>query len=337
MNLFALLLWAAVIIGSALLIVHLRSARAGGGGPVHDLSEAAFLIGGPPRVVDAALAALHSDGRIAVGGPGIVVPRPGATPRSHVERAVLQELDAAPHQALHELRLAVMRGAAVQEIGDGLAARGLMVTAEVRRAGQRWCRTLLFGWVALFILSFALSTGDTGYYELPFIFKSGPVLFVGILVATLCAAYNARRVTPAGRRAATAYQRDHVYAPDAGHQVGLRGLRAVPDEELRTQLIAAARMPVTGRTVGSHASSSSSSSGTDAALFATLHWCAGTPGNGGGCGGASGGTGGGGGGGCSASACSGGSSGSSCSSGSSSSGSSCSSSSGSSCGGGSSS
>ncbi|MEU9706897.1 TIGR04222 domain-containing membrane protein, partial [Streptomyces sp. NPDC047981] len=70
MNLFALLLWAAVIIGSALLIVQLRAARAGGGGPVHDLSEAAFLIGGPPRVVDAALAAQHADGRIAGGGPG---------------------------------------------------------------------------------------------------------------------------------------------------------------------------------------------------------------------------------------------------------------------------
>ncbi|MDT9690132.1 TIGR04222 domain-containing membrane protein [Streptomyces sp. P9(2023)] len=343
MNLFALLVWAAVITGSVLLIVRLRDARADRGGYVHDLPEAAFLIGGPPRVVDSALAALHADGRIAVGGPGIVVARPGAAPRDHVERAVLQELAAAPHGALHHLRLAVMRSPAVQEIGDGLAARGLMVDPAARRAGRRWCLMLALGSFGLLILSFALSVGvDTGLYELPLIFKVGPVLFAGIVTALLCGAYNAHRATPAGRRASLAYQRDHAYAPDAGHQVALRGLRAVPEPELRTQLIAAARMP---RPVTTH---SSGSSATDAAMLATLHWCAGTPGNGGGCGGAPGGTGGGGGGtdsgfgvgSCSASACSGGSggssgsSGSSCggsSSGSSGGGSSCSSSSGSSC------
>ncbi|MFD3942626.1 TIGR04222 domain-containing membrane protein [Streptomyces sp. NPDC058579] len=346
MNLFALLVWAAVLTGSALLIVHLRAARADRGGSIHDLSEAAFLIGGPPRVVDSALAALHSDGRIAVGGPGIVLPRPGAAPRSHVERAVLQELAAAPHGALHDLRLAVMRGHAVQEIGDALAARGLMVPPEVRRNGRRRCLALALGSFGMFIPSIVLSVAvDLDSFQVPFVFKVGPVLFAGLITGLVCGAYNAGRTTRGGRRAAGAYQRDHAFAPDAAHQVALRGLRAVPDEELRTQLIAAARMPR-----AAHASSSASSSASDAALLASLHWCAGTPGNAGPCGGGSGGTGGGGGGtdsgfgggGCSASACSGGSSGSggggsSCSSGSSSGGSSCSSSSSSSsCGGGSS-
>ncbi|MGW6570256.1 TIGR04222 domain-containing membrane protein [Streptomyces sp. NPDC054975] len=355
MNLFALLVWAAVITGSALLISRLRAARADRGGFVHDLFEAAFLLGGPPRVVDAALAALQSDGRIAVGGPGIVVPRPGAAPRSHVERAVLQELAAAPHGALHDLRLAVMRSPAVQEIGDGLAARGLMVDPEIRRAGRRECLTLGLGCLGLLVLSLALSVGvERAPFELPLLFKVGPVLFAGLITALLCGSYNANRTNRAGRRAAAAYHRDHVYEPDTGHQVALRGLRAVPDAELRAQLITAARMPAVTRPSGTRVSgtrtTSTSSSTTDAAVLATLHWCAGTPGNAGPCGGASGSPGAGGGtdsgfgGGCSAGACSGGSSGSSggsscsggggssCSSGSSGGGSSCSSSSGSSCG-----
>ncbi|MFG2642173.1 TIGR04222 domain-containing membrane protein [Streptomyces sp. NPDC048370] len=354
MNLFALLVWAAVITGSALLIVHLRAARVDRGGYVHDLYEAAFLLGGPPRVVDAALAALHSDGRIAVGGPGIVVPRPGAAPRSHVERAVLQELAASPYGALHELRLAVMRSPGVQEIGDGLAARGLMVDPEIRRTGRRQCLTLVLGSFGLLLLSIVLSVAvEFDSFQVPLVFKVGPILFAGFITGLLCGAYNAQRTSRAGRRAATAFHRDHVYEPDAGHQVALRGLRAVPDAELRTQLIAAARMRTTTRTSHTRHHTHASSAASDAAVLASLHWCAGTPGNAGPCGGASGGTGGGGscggggsdsgfgGDGCSAGACSGGSSSSgSCSSGSSGSsgGSSCSSSSSSSssCGGGSS-
>ncbi|MFD7325206.1 TIGR04222 domain-containing membrane protein [Streptomyces sp. NPDC059875] len=331
MNLLALIIWAAVLAGLGMTIARLRAARADRGGSVHDLAEAAFLLGGPPRVVDAALAALQADGRIGVGGPGIVVARPGATPRDHVERAVLQELTAAPNGALHQLRLAVMRSPAVQEIGDGLAARGLMVAPEDRHAGKRWCLTVGLGSLVLLVVSIALTVGVArDPFEVPFVFKVVPVLFAGVFGSLICGAYNAGRTTRAGRRAAAAYHQAHVYYPDAGHQVGLRGLRAVPDPELRTQLIAAARMP-------RPTTHTSTGPATDAAMLATLHWCAGTPGNAGPCGGAPGGVGGGtdsgfGGGGCSASACSGGGGGgggggSSCA-GSSGGGSSCSSSSG---------
>ncbi|MER7953943.1 TIGR04222 domain-containing membrane protein [Streptomyces sp. NPDC096030] len=360
MNLIALIFWAAVITGSILLVVSLRSSRADRGGSVHDLAEAAFLAGGPPRVVDTALAALHAEGLIGVGGPGLVVVlRPDLRARDHVGRAVLEQLAAAPSGALHELRLAVMRSPAVQEIGDGLAARGLMVAPDARRAGGRACLALGIGSLALLVTSIVLTVGaDREPFEVPLFVKVVPVLFAGIVMALVCAAYNAGRATRGGRRAAAEYHRDHVYDADAGHQVALRGLRGVPDAELRTQLIAAARMPVartrpattpgTSRPHGTH--HTHGTSGADAVLLPVL-WCAGTPGSPGGCGGASGNTGGSGGGGgtdsgfgggCSANACSGGSAGgsaggSSCSSSgggsscSSSSGSSCSSSSGSSC------
>ncbi|MFC8277380.1 TIGR04222 domain-containing membrane protein [Streptomyces sp. NPDC057271] len=359
MNLIALIFWAAVITGSALLIVSLRAGRADRGGAVHDLAEAAFLAGGPPRVVDTALATLHAEGLIGVGGPGLVVVlRPDLRARDHVGRAVLEQLAAAPSGALHDLRLAVMRSPAVQEIGDGLAARGLMVAPAVRRAGRRSCLALGVGSLTLLVTSIALTVGThRAPFEVPFLVKVIPVLFAGLVVALGCAAYNTGRATRGGRRASAEYHRDHVYDADAGHQVALRGLRGVPDPELRTQLIAAARIPLartrttttpgTSRPHGTH--NAHGTSGTDAVLLPVL-WCAGTPGSPGGCGGASGNTGGSGGGGgtdsgfgggCSASACSGGSGGGSscsgsggggsCSSSSSSSGSSCSSSSGSSC------
>ncbi|MFF9915253.1 TIGR04222 domain-containing membrane protein [Streptomyces sp. NPDC013457] len=356
MNLIALIFWATVITGCTLLIVSLRSARADRGGSVHDAAEAAFLAGGPPRVVDMALATLHAEGLIGVGGPGLVVVlRPDLRARDHVGRAVLEQLAAAPSGALHELRLAVMRSPAVQEIGDGLAARGLMVAPDARRAGGRACLALGIGSLALLVTSIILTaSADREAFEVPFFVKVIFVLFAGIVTALVCAAYNANRATRGGRRASAEYHRDHVYDADAGHQVALRGLRGVQDAELRTQLIAAARMPVArtrpatapgaSRPHGTH--HAHGTSGGDAVLIPVL-WCAGTPGSPGGCGGASGNTGGSGGGGgtdsgfgggCSANACSGGSSGgSSCSSSgggsscSGSSGSSCSSSSGSSC------
>lgn len=140
MNALALLLTLAVAVACTLLTVATQRARLRGDDTaayVHDLSEAAFLSGGPARVVDTALTRMHADGRLAVGGPGIVaVQRDEA--RDAVERAVLQELAGAPSGALHTLREAVMRHPAVQEIGDGLAARGLLVAPGESRTRRSW-------------------------------------------------------------------------------------------------------------------------------------------------------------------------------------------------------
>ncbi|MFJ5933557.1 TIGR04222 domain-containing membrane protein [Streptomyces sp. NPDC093071] len=339
MDVLVPLYYLAGAVAVAVIVTRLVRTRGGSGGPVHDRYEAAFLNGGPARVVDSALAALQSDGRIAVGGPGIVaVVRP--TARDLVERAVLQEHAAAPHGALHHLRLAVMRHPAVQEIGDGLAERGLLVDPATRRTTTHWCTAVAATAFLLFPVSVLLSIVDFGTSEefsAPFVFKVVPALFVVGITAVVCASVAAGRITPAGRRAVAAYGRERGHLADAGHLVAVHGLRALPDPVLREQLLAAARINGPRRSArggrggyGGRAGSGSgsghhrSSSGADALGVVTV-WCAdsGSCGGGGGGGGSSCSSGS-----CSSGSCSGGGSGGSCGGGG---GSSCSGSSSSSC------
>ncbi|CAM5360260.1 TIGR04222 domain-containing membrane protein [Streptomyces atroolivaceus] len=325
MNALALLLTLAVAASSTLLVLATRRAGLRGSGTalyVHDLSEEAFLSGGPARVVDAALTRMHSDGRLAVGGPGIVaVQRDDA--RDAVERAVLQELAVAPNGALHTLRETVMRHPAVQEIGDGLAARGLLVAPGESRARRAWALTLGIGCIVGFPVSIALTIGQyalhDGYAGIPFPFflKVLPALVIGAWAGLATAAAARARLTMAGRRAADSYRLANAHVTDPAHLVATQGLGALPDPELQGQLVAAARQRPTRRTPSA---SSSSYSPAAAAAFVPVLWCAGVGPGGGGCGGSTGGGGDSG-------------TGSTCSSGSScgSSGSSCGSSGGSSC------
>ncbi|MFF8277193.1 TIGR04222 domain-containing membrane protein [Streptomyces lateritius] len=335
MNALAIVFHLAAATCAVLLIIKVSRTRAGAGGPVHDRHEAAFLNGGPARVVDAALAALQADGRIAIGGPGIVaVLRP--TAHDPVERAVLQVHAAAPHGALHHLRMTVMRHPAVQEVGDALAARGLIVTPSARRSAVRRSAALGVACIVLVPVCLVLTVvdlarADAADLPLPFVFKVLPALAGAGITAVVCGSIASGRVTPAGRRAVAAYGRAYGHLADAGHLVALHGLRALPDPILREQLLAAARVYAPRRRGGGVQAPSTPAYTNDTAGLVTV-WCAA------GAGGGSGGGGCGGGGGCSAGSCSGGGSscsgsgGSSCSSGSSGSGgSSCSSSSGSSC------
>ncbi|WP_370415463.1 TIGR04222 domain-containing membrane protein [Streptomyces fradiae] len=322
---------------AAVLVAKLRRIRRTppGGVAVHDRYETAFLNGGPARVADTAITALHADGRLMVGGPGIVqVLRP--TAYDPVERAVLQELSSALTAALGPLRFAVMRHPAVQEIGDGLAARGLILQPRACRSAGVWGAFvgMFCGMATLFALMFSLpDLVGFGPRQVPFVLKVLPVLAVTLTAAVMCAVAGKRRVTPAGRAAVDAFARSQAVA-DPALLVTLQGLPGLPDPVLRDQLATTARSyrpaPPPRRSAAHHHHPSTSSSSSDAALLPVM-WCAAAAGGeGGGCGG--------GGSSCSSgSSCSGGggvsgcssSSGSSCSS---SSGSSCSSSSGSSCG-----
>ncbi|MET8330573.1 TIGR04222 domain-containing membrane protein [Streptomyces sp. NPDC005181] len=336
MNVVALLATLGIVVSSTLLITGLAKARRGPGGPVHDLYEAAFLNGGPGRVVDTALTALQTDGRLVVGGPGIVaVTRPVA--HDPVERAVLQAHAAAPSGALHTLRDAAMRHPAVQEVGDGLAARGLLAAPETTRKWRRWGVFQGLGCLLAIPASFAVTVAqfvaenDPTDFSVPFVVKVLPALVVGVPIGLVCAGMARARITGAGRQAAQQYRAAYAGTAEPAHLVATLGLRALPDPVLRTQLVTAARMRTTGgRRPMSPSHLSSSSSGSDDYLMATA-WCAGSGPADSGCGSSSGSPGGGGGSNCGGGGCS---SGSSCSSGSncsSSSGSSCSSSSGSSC------
>ncbi|MDV9191852.1 TIGR04222 domain-containing membrane protein [Streptomyces sp. SR27] len=278
MNLLIVLIHLAAAAGIALVITRVVRTRGGPAGPVHDRYEVAFLNGGPARVVDTALAALQADGRLAVGGPGIVaIVRP--TAHDPVERAVLQEHAAAPHGALHHLRLGVMRHPAVQEIGGGLAARGLVVDPATRRTTARWCGILALAAFALLPLSVFLTVVDFAAdpeFRLPFVFKVAPVLFAAVITGAVCGSIAGKQVTPAGRRAVRAYGRAHGHLGDVGHLVALYGLRALPDPVLREQLVAAARFyaPPRRNRRGGRRSPSQFSSSDAALLGVATEWCA---------------------------------------------------------------
>ncbi|NEE05047.1 TIGR04222 domain-containing membrane protein, partial [Streptomyces sp. SID7499] len=196
MNTIALSATLAVVVSSVLLVAKAVAERSrrptpGPGVALHDLYEVAFLNGGPARVVDTALTALHADGRLAVGGPGIVAVQ-RAQANDPVERAVFQELAAAPNGALHVLREAVMRHPAVQEVGDGLAARGLLVEPHRLRPLRQWGLIQGIACVIAVPLSLLLTfvqfaTDDSPDFSVPFIMKMLPAIVIGSFTGMIVA------------------------------------------------------------------------------------------------------------------------------------------------------
>ncbi|MFE3641145.1 TIGR04222 domain-containing membrane protein [Streptomyces sp. NPDC059169] len=300
-NLLAVAVYVAVGLSSALLFRGTRASRHASGGRVHDMLEAAFLYGGPARAADTALAAMQADGRLAVGGPGIVsVVRPVA--HDPVERAVVHEAAVAPNGALHTLRFAVMRNPAVQEIGDGLAARGLMLRPGTSRTWRTWGVVQLVSCALVFPLSIALTVVEYAGHDrstglpFPFVLKVLPAWPAGLIIGIVCLSAAGRRVTASGRRAAGEFRAAHVHDADAGHRVALRGVRGLTDPVFRRQLMTAA---AGARAGGSHHAgrTHTSDGGLDpAATYAAtgaVMWCAASGhdsggSGGGGCGGAGG-------------------------------------------------
>ncbi|GCD42168.1 TIGR04222 domain-containing membrane protein [Streptomyces paromomycinus] len=309
----------------------------------YELWEIAFLAGGPPRVTDAAIAGMHQDGRLAVGGPGVVSVRQSVA-YDPVETAVLDSLARTPDGSLDTLRRHVMRSPAVQAIGDRLAKRGLM---RHPRAGRPW--RLLAAWqtgicaAGLVLVLLLTLTGVIGGEGVPFVLQILPAAILGTVTGVVCRKVLGRRVTPAGTAAVRTYRTVHKKdlvseaTQSAALIVALGSTALLADDVLRDQLDEAQRAAV-GASAGSYSGSSGSSStaSSNAACGWNVpdddshtSWCGSScgGGSGSGCGGSSSG---GGGSSCSGGSSCGSSSGSSCGS---SSGSSCSSSS-SSCGGG---
>lgn len=273
---------------------------------------------------------------MAVGGPGIVAVQ-RAQANDPVERAVFQELAAAPNGALHVLREAVMRHPAVQEVGDGLAARGLLVPPHRLRPLRQWGLTQGIACIIALPLSLLLTfvqfaTDDSLDFSVPFIVKMLPAIVIGSFTGMIVANSSAGRLTASGRHAARSFRAAYAYVVTPAHLVATLGLRALPDPVFQAQLMAAARLSAPRRRSSARGTGSTATGVT--AVGAATVWCAASGPGGSSCGGSTGGGSGsscGGGSGCSSgSGCGGGSgSGSSCGGGSS-----CGSSSGSSCGGG---
>ncbi|MFF1709560.1 TIGR04222 domain-containing membrane protein [Streptomyces sp. NPDC058268] len=284
-------------------------------GAVFDPMEAAFLGGGPGRVADAAIAALHEDGRLVVAFPGVVAIQ-STEVRNPVEAAVLQAQAEAPSGALHWLRVGVMRSAAVQDIGDALARRGLMVRPEaLDRLRRRKIRHNAMIFAGMFILIAVIAVEDDDGPSWDPVSASTIALIVawvlGALIGQLSSRATRTRVTATGRNALAEYRAAGAHAPGtAAHRVAVDGLVGVLDPDLQAQLRAAHRVRP-GRTSRTSASYASSGSGT-------IAWCGGGSGGGDGGGGSScggsgcGSSGGCGGGGGSSSSCGGGGGGGGC-------------------------
>ncbi|WP_409238252.1 TIGR04222 domain-containing membrane protein [Streptomyces sp. PA5.6] len=213
--------------------------------------EAAFLAGGPARVADALIAGLHEDGRLVVVGPG-VVGITGPVGGNAAEQAVIDAHAAAPSGALHGLRIAVMRSLPVQETGEALARRGLLVRPGRRRKWRAWAGTqlalTLVGFVVCAGAALLLSAGDIelpGGSQSPLvdILVMLPGAAFGVVSGAVCLAVTSKQITVAGRYALRQYVAATRHQPGAAHQVATRGLsRAHPD--IRSHLIAAARVRV---------------------------------------------------------------------------------------------
>ncbi|GGZ34830.1 hypothetical protein GCM10010387_31090 [Streptomyces inusitatus] len=273
---------------SAALILRIRAIRraelaAGLGQTVDDPYDAAFLAGGPGRVVDTALAVMHLDGRIRIGGPGIVAAvaptaDPAGGPAAHdpVERAVLERLAVAPNGSLSQVRGAVMRSRAVQDIGDALAARGLMTPPKRRRRALSFWGHLLSSLSVLAIpVSIVVTVIGSGLaaspFGVPFILPLLPAIVLGLGVGSHAVGFADRRTTKPGRRALKAHGARYAEAGDPARLVATKGPSAVPDAALRPVLVAAALAPVVFVAAAAGGGGSSEAE-------AAAQWCGSAPG-----------------------------------------------------------
>ncbi|MER5767246.1 TIGR04222 domain-containing membrane protein [Streptomyces sp. NPDC001985] len=215
---------------------------------VEDVYEAAFLGGGPGRVVDVALTALHQDGRLLIGGPGIVSERRPVAGDA-VERAVLDALAVAPNGSLERLRQTVMRDPVVQAIGDRLAADGLMTAPTPGRRTLSGCGRAL-GLVTAWSIPAAVALNVVAFVrewerpEVPFAVLVLPALVLGQVAGFTVASRARARITPAGKEALAAHGAKHLATEAPPRLVAIKGARGVPDPALRTVLVAAALAPV---------------------------------------------------------------------------------------------
>ncbi|WP_329379865.1 TIGR04222 domain-containing membrane protein [Streptomyces sp. NBC_01716] len=238
MDLLSAIFQIAIGLSVVSLIVGVVSLRSRGGSPqINSLMDAAFLGGGPGRVAETALVAMHADGRLGIGGPGIVAVYSNVA-RDPVEHAVLQEHARAPHGALHSLRLAVMRSRAVQDVGDSLAVRGLLIPAAKSRLWVYWGLTQAILCVPLIPLTIVMLVSSGS----PAVIPTLPLAFIGFFSGVFCAVLARRRLTAAGVKARAGFRTAYTHITTPAHLVALDGASALPDTLLREQLMVATLM-----------------------------------------------------------------------------------------------
>ncbi|MFJ9695758.1 TIGR04222 domain-containing membrane protein [Kitasatospora sp. NPDC101183] len=180
------------------------------------LLSAAFLAGGPGRVFDTVLVRMHQAERLVVSRDGTVT-LTRDRPYDAVEQALMDAAGPSRSRSLAGLRADVMRSAAVQALGDELAARGLMrrpdLIAALGRA-RRWLWAAMAAVVACAVLSFLVDDHRPGY-DRPGIETPAVLLFVG-LGFLLTSRTDRARITPAGRRQIALMDPGRAWTPSQG-------------------------------------------------------------------------------------------------------------------------
>ncbi|MFJ4680947.1 MULTISPECIES: TIGR04222 domain-containing membrane protein [unclassified Kitasatospora] len=165
------------------------------------LLDAAFLAGGPARVVDTALVRMEREGRLVISRAHRVTVTSDRT-SDPVERVLVTAVGGRAGRDLSVLRTSVMGSPEVQRIGDGLAARGLLRNPAALRAARRAHRMVLPALLVAVVLG-AVSTVRwlNGPWE-----SAAPAFvpyFPLVLFTVLALVVNRpprSRITPAGLR-----------------------------------------------------------------------------------------------------------------------------------------
>jgi uncharacterized protein (TIGR04222 family) len=257
--------------------------RATPGWTPQSVLEVAFLVGGPRRVVDTVISVMHEDERAqVVADQRLRVLRPVAA--NAVEREVIAACSPGWEGDLGQVRAAVMRSPAVQEIGNGLAARGLLHAPDSSRhwrlaaKAQRWaCVLTCIGLVAVNVVA----DRSAGEFE--------PVGVISVFVAAVVAAMIGRllaprgRITAAGKGAVARLRRSNPWiregaeasGPAVSALVAIGGPRLLAPGPLRDELVASASASRRRAT---------DSSGTSYYVPGEVAWCGSAGGGGSGCG-----------------------------------------------------
>ncbi|WP_329160735.1 TIGR04222 domain-containing membrane protein [Streptomyces sp. NBC_01717] len=211
-----------------------------------DLSpyDAAFLAGGPERVVETALHALWgSDNNVVIGSGGrLRLPEPWTGPEHPVERAVVEKWRTSGSTTPTLLRVRAVRAVAVREIGDRLVSYGLLMAPRRALARLYAARGLVVVACGTAVLA-ALAVPQGLRRTAPFIAVTACCLAVRVL----CPARGP--LTPAGRRRLAAIRTSEPWASAALGAVVFDGRSALPGERRRSRRWdgGGGRLPSVGR------------------------------------------------------------------------------------------
>ena len=242
-------------------------ARAGDVETPLDVYQAAYLAGGPNRVVETAIAGLALREQILVARQGRLTAIHGATPFGPVEAAVCQELAMTSTASRARVSSRLRRHPVLEAIAEQVRSRGL-VLAPARALS--W-RLVLFVPVAVWCVGLVRAINGAHLGRPIGNLTSLLVVSAAVTVILLLARWRAAGHQPAaaGRSAVRRLRQQHRAAPDMDISVQVAGVAVLGFTALADPALRSALSPPTG--------SGSDSSGD---------------GGGGGCGGGGGGCGG---------------------------------------------